>query len=121
MSETTEPTETMELDFQPYGNYLLVVPDDAESVTGGGIYLPQQAQEKPCLATVIRVGLGQRYNPEHPEIPCYSKVGDRVLVAKHAIQAFKTPDGKGGHNILSIISEGDVYGRFGLEPEGTEH
>ena len=95
-----------ELDFEPYGNYLWVQPEAQESKVGS-IYIPDQAQDKPCVCTVLRVGLGQRYQPDCPEVPCYSEEGDKVMVAPHGVHPHKIAG-----VTYFIVAEGDVYGRF---------
>ena len=62
----------------PVADRVLVLPDPAESVTKGGIIIPDSAKEKSMRGTIMAVGPGK--NDE----PMTVKVGDSVLYGKHA-------------------------------------
>ena len=53
-----------------------------EKETKGGILLPQAAQEKSQLATVVAVGTGE--NTDGKQVGMQVKVGDKVLYGKYA-------------------------------------
>jgi chaperonin GroES len=59
-------------------NKVIVEPVEAETVTKGGIIIPDTAQEKPQKGTVIATGNGKA------EEPMEIKVGDTVLYGKYA-------------------------------------
>ena len=59
-------------------NKVIVEPVEAETVTKGGIIIPDTAQEKPQRGTVIATGNGKA------EEPMEIKVGDTVLYGKYA-------------------------------------
>jgi co-chaperonin GroES (HSP10) len=40
----------------PIGDYLVAVSEEAKNKTASGLYLPEQAQEKPQVAKVVAVG-----------------------------------------------------------------
>lgn len=44
----------------PTGNRIIVLPNQAEAVTPGGIVLPDNAKERPTTGKVIAVGPGKR-------------------------------------------------------------
>ena len=46
----------MKTKLQPLSNYVIVKPDKEETMTEGGLYIPDTAQEKPKQGTVIAVG-----------------------------------------------------------------
>ena len=53
------------------------------SISGGGIFIPDQAQEKPQEGIILAVGEG-RYLPDGTRQPIDVLVGDRVLFGKFA-------------------------------------
>lgn len=54
------------------------------SISGGGIFIPDQAQEKPQEGIILAVGEG-RYLPDGTRQPVVDvAVGDRVLFGKFA-------------------------------------
>ena len=59
----------MSVPIQPMADYIVVQPEVAASRTTSGIYLPDNAQEKPKTAKVVVVGKGVA------EV----KVGDKVI------------------------------------------
>ena len=68
---------------------VLVLPDEAEKTTKGGLYLPDTAVERPRSGTVLKVGPGKLREmfaggvgiPRHPMVV---KEGDRVLYTIHS-------------------------------------
>ena len=65
------------MDFKPLNDRILVKRVDEESVTSGGILIPDTAKEKPLKGTVVAVGSGAR-NDSGDLIPMELKVGDVV-------------------------------------------
>ena len=59
-------------------NKVIVEPVEAETITKGGIIIPDTAQEKPQKGTVIATGNGKA------DEPMEIKVGDTVLYGKYA-------------------------------------
>ena len=54
-----------------------------EEKSRGGLYIPEQAKEKPAQGEVLAVGQGRR--PDSGGlIPLETKVGDRVLFGKYS-------------------------------------
>lgn len=68
------------LKLKPTAGYLLIEPLEKEVKTASGIYLPDNAGEKPQKGKVIAVG-GKTYLGDH-EIKSPAKVGDIVLYKK---------------------------------------
>ena len=62
---------TNKVKIQPLGSRVLVYPLEAESVTSGGIYIPETAKEKPQTGEVVAVG------DDEEEIKV--KVGQKVM------------------------------------------
>ena len=59
-------------------NKVIVEPVEAETVTKGGIIIPDTAQEKPQKGTVIATGKGKT------DEPMEIKAGDTVLFGKYS-------------------------------------
>ena len=59
----------MSVKVQPLADYVVAVPEEAQTKTASGLYLPGGAAEKPKVAKVIAVG------KEVEDV----KVGDRIL------------------------------------------
>ena len=88
-------------------NKVIVEPVEAETVTKGGIIIPDTAQEKPQMAEVVAVGPGGLIDGK--EVTMQVKVGDKVLYSKYAGSEFKL-DGKEviilrQSDILAIVNE----------------
>lgn len=68
---------------RPLYDRVLVKRLDVESKTAGGIFIPENAKEKPLEGEVVAVGQGKL--KEDGELrPVMVKEGDRVLFAKYA-------------------------------------
>ena len=67
---------------RPLDDRVVVEPAEAESTTAGGIVLPDSAQEKPQLGTVLAVGPGRLLDSgNRGELSVV--VGDRVYFGKY--------------------------------------
>ncbi len=62
----------------PLHDRVLIKPAPAETVTAGGIIIPDTAKEKPQRGTVIAAGPGKK------DEPTTVKQGDTVLYSKYA-------------------------------------
>ncbi len=78
-------------------NKVIVEPVAAETVTKGGIIIPDTAQEKPQKGVVIAVGNGKA------DEPMEVKVGDTVLFGKYAGTELHIDDKK-----YLIMNQGDI-------------
>lgn len=63
---------------KPLADRVLIEPQEAETKTKSGIYIPDSAQEKPQHGKVIAVGSGTK------DIEMELKVGDSVLYGKYS-------------------------------------
>jgi chaperonin GroES len=102
-NKQTTPTN-MAQSIKPLGARVLVKRVEAEEKTAGGLFIPDNAKEKPQEAEVIELGTGGR-DDEGKEIPFNVKKGDLVLISKYGGTEVKV-DG----NDLLIISESDILG-----------
>jgi len=68
----------MALKIQPLSDRVLVAPQEAETKTSSGIYIPDSAKEKPQQGKIVAVGKG---NKDHDMTV---KIGDTVLYGKYS-------------------------------------
>ena len=78
-------------------NKVIVEPVEAETITKGGIIIPDTAQEKPQKGTVIATGNGKA------DEPMEIKVGDTVLYGKYAGTEIRIDDKK-----YLVMNQSDV-------------
>lgn len=90
----------------PLGRRILVKRVASEEKTAGGIFLPDNAKEKPQEAEVLSLGTGK--DDEGKDVQFTVKVGDKVLISKYGGTEVKVD----GEDVL-IINESDVLGIVG--------
>jgi chaperonin GroES len=83
----------MSTPLQPLGDYVVAVGEEAATKTASGLYLPDQAQEKPKTAKVVAVG------PDAKQV----KVGDRIVYKSYSPTEVKV----GGDEYI-LVKEEDV-------------
>ena len=71
------------MNLKPLGDRVIVKVLEAEEKTQSGIFLPDNAKEKPQQGKVLAVGPG-KHNDKGELIPVNVKVGDTVIFAKYA-------------------------------------
>ena len=76
---------------KPLNDRVLVVREDEEQKSAGGIIIPDTAKEKPQRGKVVGVGSGKR-DKDGKRIPLEVKVGDRILFGKYAATEIKIDD-----------------------------
>jgi chaperonin GroES len=76
----------MALKIQPLSDRVLVEPQEAETKTSSGIYIPDSAKEKPQKGKIVAVGKGKK---DHEMTV---KVGDTVLYGKYSGSELKFED-----------------------------
>jgi chaperonin GroES len=87
----------------PLHDRVIVKRLEVETKTASGIYIPDNAAEKPDQGEVLAVGAGKRN--DKGEISAMSvKVGDRVLFGKYSGQSVKV-DG----DELLVMKEDDLF------------
>lgn len=90
------------MNLKPLSDRVVVRRVDSESVTAGGIFIPDAATEKADQGTVLAVGPGKRN--EQGEVTALDvAVNDRVLFGKFAGQTVKVD----GEEVL-ILKEDDI-------------
>jgi chaperonin GroES len=105
---------------QPLQDWALIEPSDAKDKTGGGLFIPDTAKEKPVEGKVLAVGKGRWDTPENKSgrtpkkkeekvfTPTVLKPGDQVLYEKYGTTEVDL-DGKE----LVLVRESDVLGLVG--------
>lgn len=83
----------MSTNIQPLADYVVAQAEEAESKTTSGLYLPDNAREKPKTAKVVAVG------PKAGQV----KVGDRIIY-----KSYSTTDVKVGSEEYMLIKEEDI-------------
>lgn len=63
---------------KPLADRVLIEPKAAEEKTAGGLFIPENAKEKPLQGTVIAVGPGTK------DVTMEVKEGDTVLFGKYS-------------------------------------
>ena len=108
---------------QPLHDWALIEPSEAKEKTGGGLFIPDTAKEKPVEGTVLAVGKGRWKIPEEKSgrrakkkqekeekifRPTVLKAGDRVLYEKYSTTEVELDDKE-----LVLVRESDVLGLVG--------
>jgi chaperonin GroES len=91
---------------QPLGDRVVVEREESETVTAGGIVLPDTAKDKPTRGKIISVGDG-RLLKDGTRIALQVKVGNRVLFSSYAGEQFKL-----GDRDLLLMREEDILAVF---------
>ena len=68
---------------RPLNDHVLVLREDEEQKSVGGIIIPDTAKEKPQRGKVVAVGSG-KIDKDGKRIPVEVKKGDRILFGKYA-------------------------------------
>jgi len=83
----------MAVNIQPLADYVVAVAEEAATKTASGLYLPDNAQEKPKVAKVVAVGHAAKQ----------IKVGDRIIY-----KSYSTTEVKMGSDEYLLIKEEDI-------------
>jgi chaperonin GroES len=80
-----------QMKIKPLHDRVLVLREDEEQKSAGGIIIPDTAKEKPQRGKVVAVGTGKR-DKDGKRIPLEVKKGDRILFGKYAGSEIKIND-----------------------------
>ena len=83
----------MSIPIQPLADYVVAQAEEAQSKTASGLYLPDNAQEKPKVAKVLAVGKDAKQ----------VKVGDKIIY-----KSYSTTDVKLGRDEYILVKEEDI-------------
>ncbi|MGJ0659964.1 co-chaperone GroES [Bifidobacterium longum subsp. longum] len=72
----------MSIKLTPLEDKIIVKQAEAQTQTASGLYIPDNAKEKPQQGEVLAVGPGRR-DDKGDRIPMDVKVGDKVLYSKY--------------------------------------
>ena len=72
----------MSIKLTPLDDKIIVKQAEAQTQTASGLYIPDNAKEKPQQGEVLAVGPGRR-DDKGERIPMDVKVGDKVLYSKY--------------------------------------
>lgn len=86
----------MSANIQPLADYVVAQAEEAESKTASGLYLPDNAKEKPKTAKVVAVG---------PDVKGV-KVDDRIIY-----KSYSTTDVKVGRDEYMLVKEEDILAK----------
>ncbi len=64
---------------RPLNDQVVVRPDPVETVSKGGIHLPDNVKEKPVRGVVVAIGPGERYGNYGDRYACSVSAGDQVI------------------------------------------
>lgn len=78
---------------KPLGDYVVAQAEEAKTKTASGLYLPENAQEKPKTAKVVAAG------PNAKQV----KVGDRIVY-----KTYSTTEVKVGEAEYILVKEEDI-------------
>ena len=92
------------MNLRPLQDRIIVKRLEEETMTSGGIFIPETAKEKPMKGEVIAVGNGKK-TEDGKVIPIDVKKGDKVLFGKYAGTEIKID----GVEYL-IMREDDILG-----------
>ncbi|NLR94204.1 co-chaperone GroES [Flammeovirga agarivorans] len=67
-----------QVNIKPLADRVLIEPAEAETQTASGLFIPDNAKEKPQRGTVVAVGNGTK------DEPLTVKVGDTVIYGKYS-------------------------------------
>lgn len=90
------------MNYKPLHDRVIIEPQAAEQTTKSGIVLPDTAQEKPQMGTILKAGEG-KVSDEGKVLPMTVKEGNKVIYSKYAGTEFKV-DG----NEYLILKETDI-------------
>ena len=92
------------MNIRPLHDRIIVERIEEETMTAGGIIIPDSAKEKPLEGIIIAVGKGKSTD-DGKVLPLDVKAGDKVLFGKYAGTEIKI-DGKE----LLMMREDDILG-----------
>lgn len=87
---------------QPLFDNVLIKPLEAEEKTAGGIYLPDNAKQKPQMGEIMAIGSG-KVTPKGEKHEMVVKVGQKVMYKKWGGNEIKVENEE-----WTIISQDDI-------------
>jgi len=81
----------MKMKIRPINDRVLVIREEKEQKSAGGIIIPDTAKEKPQRGTVVAAGPG-KVGEDGKRTPLEVKSGDRILFSKYGGTEIKIED-----------------------------
>jgi len=97
---------------EPIDDKVVIKPIDPETVSAGGVYIPEGSQPEATSGTVVAVGPGPRLMGKDDRYPMECKVGDVVYYPKFGAHKLEYENEE-----YVVIKEGDLFCRAKKEPE----
>lgn len=85
----------------------VILKSATETMSHGGVIIPDLAQENTMVADVVAVGPG-RWNPDGTRVPMECSIGDRVVFPKYSAHRFEFNDEE-----YIVMREPDILTRIG--------
>ena len=92
----------MSVPINPLSDYIVAVAESTSNKTASGLYLPDNATEKPKTAKVVAIGPG-KIGDDNERVPINLKVGDKIVY-----KSYSTTDVKIGDKEYILVREEDV-------------
>ena len=89
---------------KPLGDRVVAVKEEAKTQTASGLYLPDNAKEKPVFAKVVAVGPG-KVGDDNELVKMTVKVGDKIIYKEYSTTELKID----GAEYL-VVKEEDILG-----------
>lgn len=103
MATATKSKKKISTKVRPLGDKVLVQRDESAEMTDSGIYLPEQAKDKPKTGVIVAVGDGALSTETGERTPMTVSKGDRVIFSSYAGTEVKIGDDE-----LLIMSEDEI-------------
>ncbi len=92
----------MSVPINPLADYVVAVAESTSNKTASGLYLPDNATEKPKTAKVVAVGPG-KIGGDNKLVPVNLKIGDKIVY-----KSYSTTDVKIDGTDYILVREEDV-------------
>lgn len=100
-------SKTQGMKIQPLGDRVVIRRENATEKTKGGLYLPDNAKDKPARGTVVSIGDGKLLDDGRRSV-FQVKEGDKVIFLSYAGEEFKIGDEE-----LLLMRESDLLAVIG--------
>ena len=103
MATATKSKKKITTKVRPLGDKVLIQRDESAEMTESGIYLPEQAKDKPKSGVFVAVGEGALSTETGKRTPMTVSKGDRVIFTSYAGTEVKL-----GEDTLLIMGEDEI-------------
>ena len=103
MATATKSKKKITTKVRPLGDKVLIQRDESAEMTESGLYLPEQAKDKPKSGVIVAVGDGALSTETGERTPMTVAKGDRVIFTSYAGTEVKL-----GEDTLLIMGEDEI-------------